>query len=292
MRLHVLTVMLMLALSAGAASATPAIDDEAKAAIQEAVGELQERYIKARTAGELGPERANFFKTSGKKYDRHLTPEIVVLALNERIHTEPSVDAYIKWELVASLDTIPDELVPSAVQAYYNAPLPEPQPGMEMQDQMRLQQALQGARQNQLPRIRSQWQQELKTRTSGNHVIFGYRNALRERLPVGPQSIQAALQDAYQRAEAGHNPKPVVDKIISNARSWAIDAPPAQVRAVAEMMADAAGHKGPRVFTGLEWDDGARAIKFVPHRFQLDEELRIVAEEIVAMNQGGGLQLK
>ncbi|MEM6312764.1 MAG: hypothetical protein AAF743_01685, partial [Planctomycetota bacterium] len=194
------------------AAPTALADDQAdgsdaagKAALKDAVAALQDRYIKARTEGRQGPGEAKWLRTDGKKFAKDLTPELIVLALNERIHNEPSVDAYVKWELVAHLKEIPDELAEAATRAYFNAPAPEPMPGIDQRDRMQFKQALQGTRRGQLDQIRKQWDQELLLRTGGNRAIFGYRDALRQRLPVNPNTIRAALQDAYQRVQAGHN---------------------------------------------------------------------------------------
>ena len=288
--------LILAALVLGAAPAA-AQDDPARAAVESAVAALQQEVAAMQSPDDLRAE-SDYFKTGDGEADAgDVTPEIVVEALNSRLHQAPAVDAYLKYQLLSGVpDKFPDELARPAVQAYQNAPAPIPQPGMDPQERQQMQRLIQGLDQAGAKRADTEFQTYAEQQTQGNEQIVAYRDALYAKLPVSGPMLAAGLQDIYERSNAGIRSNNLVRLVISDAKAWAVGgAPRGDVAEVARQMMQLEEYDAPQYVDGVEFKKGAAEFSTNRAHAATKDTLAQAAQELEVLSRDAGagtLQLK
>jgi hypothetical protein len=297
--LKVLAVAAGLLMLPGAVRADDAQPDPAVAVLEKSAAMLIEEVLAAVNGGEAYRDKSDYFKREGKADAADLTPESVVMALNTQIHPSPAVDAYVKWQLLSAIEgQFPDEGLPGAVNAYLNAPQLSQRPGGTQQEQQQLDQQLRQMLRNASPaQVSANWEQHVQQQTAGNDIVTDYRTELYNKLPPSAPMLRAALQDAYQRAEAGEDVNSFVKRIIGDAKVWAASgAAPGDVQAIAQLMFELNGYSGRNFYSSVSQERN-KAPKWnrVYRNLGGKDELSETAFELQRLSQtqqGGGLQIR
>jgi hypothetical protein len=207
----------------------------AMAAVQAAVQSL----TKELAAHEKDPktplrDKSNYF-TENPSPD--VTPEVVLQALVSKLRPDPTGDSYIKWQLLSAVSGKFDEkLAPTAADALMKAARPLPRPGISYDDRRKLDPLLRDVKTNdnaaeinkKLDDLVTAWEEK-------NKLVLTYRDELYAKLPTGPATLLARLQDAAQRGEAGIDSNIMIKGIVDDIAQWSShDAAPRDCMAMAD----------------------------------------------------------
>jgi hypothetical protein len=207
----------------------------AMAAVQAAVQSLSKELA----AHEKDPktplrEKSNYF-TENPSTD--VTPEVVLQALVSKVRPDPTGDSYIKWQLLSAVSGKFDaKLAPTAADALMKADKPLPRPGITYQDRRQLDPMLRDVKTNddaaainkKLDDLVTAWEEK-------NKPVLAYRDELYAKLPAGPATLLARLQDAAQRGEAGIDSNIMMKGVVDDIAQWSShDAAPRDCMAMAD----------------------------------------------------------
>jgi hypothetical protein len=199
-------------------------------------------------------ESANYFLDHPSS---DVTPEAIVFALQSR-GGEPRTSAYVKWQLLSGLPT-DKELDPAITKqlllAYRAAPQPIARPGISPQDQQKLDVYVQGRKMEEEPDLKAYMESAVAQADRQNKVILLYRDELYRRLPKGPETFAAALDDMTQRLNAVADAKDLAKMLVKDVREWGAAEPrsPQQMLALAKASRRLADTKGPQYYTSPSW---------------------------------------
>lgn len=149
-----------------------------------------------------------------------MTGDVVISLLQRRQGTSAPMDAYLKWQVLSVLPKeTPEQYVIDLVSIYRDAPGFEPRPGLSPDGKRQLDRELRKAPNGQdvVRRLNA----AVAEVDALNRPVVAYRDALLERLPDSYDSLEAALRDLYQRAEAGMDVGQAGDTIMQRIRQWA-----------------------------------------------------------------------
>lgn len=210
----------------------------AEMAVAEAVKELTQEFAEAAKKKEA-PARttSNYFL---EKPSAAVTPESVANALTRRLNRDEEVDAYIKWQLLSAVPgKFEQAQVSMALRAYQSAPRLKSMPFMSEQEVAQIREALKSANTQEKA---SQIEQRIRSARDAvapqNTMLLHYRQALYAKMPASLETIRAALQDAYERVNAGIGPREIMTEIDAAVRHWALGGVPAgQLRSLGNLLA-------------------------------------------------------
>jgi hypothetical protein len=214
-----------------AAKPAPAAADAGKkamAAVQAAVQSL----TKELTAHEKDPktplrEKSNYF-TENPSPD--VTPEVLLQAMVSKIRPDATGDSYIKWQLLSGAPGKFDaKLAPTAADALMKAARPLPRPGISADDRRQLDPLLRNVQTNddaaainkKLDDLVTAWEEK-------NKPVLAYRDELYAKLPTGPATLLARLQDGAQRGEAGIDSNIMMKGVVDDIAQWSSHDAPAK----------------------------------------------------------------
>lgn len=159
---------------------------------------------------------ADYFE---KSPDPELTADVALGLLQKRQGGSASMEAYIKWQVLAALPReIPEEYAGDLIAAYRDAPAIEPRPGMSADQKRQLD--------REIRKSAEPWLLPQRLATSASLVeqrnapILRYRDELLARMPDTSSGIEACLDDLYRRAEAGQDVGPAGDAVIERLNRW------------------------------------------------------------------------
>jgi hypothetical protein len=201
---------------------------KALAAVQAAVQSLT-KEVAAHEKDPKTPlrEKSNYFAENPSP---DVTPEAVLQALVSKVRPDAAGDSYIKWQLLSAVSGKFDEkLGPTAADALMKAAKPLPRPGISYDDRRQLEPMLRGVQTNddaatinkKLDDLVSAWEEK-------NKPVLAYRDELYAKLPTGPATLLARLQDGAQRGEAGIDSNIMMKGIVDDIAQWSSHDAPAK----------------------------------------------------------------
>jgi hypothetical protein len=292
----ILLVVAARALAQGRSSTAP------NAALVEAVRALTaEAEAHLKNGGGLR-EKCNYFAAG----QTQVSESELLEAMSRRISRNAFVDAYVKWQLTSGLPTkISDENLRLAVRVFRSAPELQRLPGTTPQEQQQLDQAIQGAKEMDIPTLNEKWRSRVDPVVQMNEMSLNFRDTFGVRLPTNPDTVELLLMDAVQRTEAGLDVKRYTEALMVMIRGWAVEgAPPGQLNRVANMFAKLRDQQGATIFTSVQWDEKKKMVvwkketrrvnpKYDAKSPDEDAFLRLSVElQGYARNPSGGLKLK
>jgi hypothetical protein len=226
-----------------------------------------------------------------------VTPDIILKALETSVSGGPSVEAYVKWQLLSAVPgKFPDDLIKRAVAVYHRAPMPaEPHPGL---DHRTLKKAIRNIKKEQVPEVQKELNEAVEQFRDANEVIIAYRDDLSSHLPVKLDVLYAGLEDVSERASHGLNANVIFGNVAAGIRSWAItEAKASQVQAIGQTVLnirDALALEENKPYTKLIDEKGV--IKWQSYATGVDpkkiDELIKFLENNASGPSAGGLKFK
>ena len=210
---------------------------KALAAVQAAVQSLT-KEVAAHEKDPKTPlrEKSNYFAENPSP---DVTPESVLQALVSKIRPDPTGDSYIKWQLLSAVSgKFDDKLAPTAADALMKAPKPLSRPGISYDDRRQLEPMLRNVQTNddaaainkKLDELVTAWEEK-------NKPVLAYRDELYAKLPTGPATLLARLQDGAQRGEAGIDSNIMMKGVVDDIAQWSShDAPPKDCLTMADQV--------------------------------------------------------
>lgn len=272
MRLHpnwsrpLIAAVVCLALGAGAWGADPKPAKPAEKtsrtrgktpipeALQKAIDALAEEFQpllkNAESASPTMRTASDYFKSNSIT----VTPDELLSALSRRLHKDPRVDAYVKWQLLsAHPDQFSGAHAKEALQLYRNAPhnLP-PRPGSTPRDQQALNAQIAGVRKDDVEAANVQWRQMLDFHMRQYRPMIAYREELYNRLPKTPEVFAAALQDMHERMMQGYNFTGYLRIVLTDIRTSAAEMKSNEILQLSGMLRRVANTSGVRTYEELE----------------------------------------
>ncbi len=151
-----------------------------------------------------------------------------------------------------------DETAPHALAVYRKAPEPYSHPGI---DRNKLTSALfkiGAMNKDNESSVNKEFQAAIEKFTADNLYILHYRDDLYARLPVGPESLKAGIDDMYVRVRHGVNSSAMFTQVGSSIRSWCLLADRRQLDGISRALGSLLqtvkdAHYQP--FTRVAWGD-------------------------------------
>ncbi len=211
--------------------------DPAQAILTDAIAKLTAEYREARKSDGVRRTELNYFETPPAE----LTPEKVVAAISRQVASDPSSDAYVRWQLLSAVPSTFDEKLSGKVLAIYRAaPKPSLRLGVSANDRRELEKALRGkSGAAGADQINQQFDAARAKRDVGNQPIYAFRDTLLSKLPSSAEVINGAIADAVDRFRtgdivAGGNAMKNIQLLVA---TWAISVEGSRPKmAVAEMV--------------------------------------------------------
>ena len=223
--------------------------EEGRKALRAAIAELTREY--ERSLREPGVElrtASTYFKDHP---DETITQDLIISSLLAQ-GGDLRASAYVKWQLLSALgDEIDEAAAKQLVDAYCSAPKPIVRPGIERQDQQKLDRLTQSARAGDEPGLIETIDRAVEATRKANMPILAYRGELYRRLPKESQTFAAALEDLHERHLAAAEGKELAKALVADVREWAATASPAPqaLLALARACRRLADTPGPQYYT-------------------------------------------
>lgn len=186
--------------TAAAGSTKKGGKDVAVTLLADAVEKLTTEYREATKKGGSGTLRtkSDYFT----EIPAELTPEKVLAALAKSYGSDPSMDGYVRWQLLSALPSNLDEkLVSKGVAAYRSAPRPHMRLGASPSERKELDQAIKNDNVD-VAAINAKFTEAVDKRAMLNAPIYSFRTELFGKLPATPDTLIAGLGDAMDRLHA------------------------------------------------------------------------------------------
>jgi hypothetical protein len=236
------------------------------AALQSAIAELtREIHAVLRSGKEPPRQQSDYFES---KETSDLPPELVIAALRRPNigGSDPRAQAYVKWQLLSALPAeLDDQSVADFVQAYRDAPLPNPRLGMEKRSREELDRLIRNARQDEVDHLAEQFDQMSAALAKGNELVLKYRDALFARLPPRFDVIAAGFEDIAERIDLGTDPADHAKAVLKAVETWAAasDSPPVeQLREVSGALKQLEKREGREFYNKLRWSDSTKKVSY------------------------------
>jgi hypothetical protein len=257
--------------------------------IAAAIEKLTAEYRGAVKGGSSLRAEANYFKESTPP---ELTPEKVVAAIGKPVASDPSLDSYVRWQLLGAIPGEVDEkLAPKVMAVYRSAPRP-PQRLGSTPDERREIERLGRGRDVDVVAINEQYNKALDQRAVVAGPVFSFRDELFARLPTSPDTFVAGMSDAADRYNAGHRRAgdEQMRAIADRVSLWAISAEdPRQKAAVFDAAQKLRKLKGVEYPAALEKATEGNQITW---RTETSRPQSQVIDEIEDALKGGGTAIK
>jgi hypothetical protein len=187
-----------------------------------AVAALLKEYqsVMKEKKGEGLREKCDYFTTSPAE---GLTPEVILVALERPVTTDPRADAYVKWQLLSGVQgKFPDALKARAIQVYRRAPVPQAHPGMGHADLDRKLSRIGVMKSEAEMPINKEFGDAINAYRAQIEPILEYRDELLARLPDSYDTYVAALSDVYDRVSRGAPANGMWTTLSGAIRAWAL----------------------------------------------------------------------
>jgi len=231
--------------------------------------------------GDLSPAAASAVETLVKEYQAVLkspdtiTPRLqsdyftktgpallavadVLASMEKRLDSNPSVDAYVKWQLLSALPTQLDETVTKDFLRVYkrigSQRLPV-RPGSNGAEASRLASGVMRIKEADVGAENQQWQNQLKRHGLLVDPVLQLRDGLYSRLSKTPDVLAIAMEDAALRVSAGYNASGFTASVFNDVRSTAAGLKRNEIARLGGMVQRFGGVQGPRVFDSIVFDD-------------------------------------
>ena len=261
--------------------------DEGRKSLRAAIAELTEEYERSlREAGAELRAASTYFKDHP---DQTVTPDLIIPSLLAQAG-DPRGSAYVKWQLLSALgDEIDEATANQLVDAYRSAPQPIVRPGIERQEQQKLDRLTQSARAGDEPELIETIDRAVEATGKANVPILAYRDELYRRLPKEPATFAAALADLHERHLAAAEGKELAKALVADLREWAATASPTPqtLLALAKACRRLADTPGPQYYTTPYFNQRSGVFAWRKSRSAVDsaralKDLAVHLEELAA----------
>jgi hypothetical protein len=243
------------------------------AALQSAIAELTREIHTSLRAGKEPPrEQSDYFAS-------HAASDVPPQALGAMLRRpgvggdDPRAQAYVKWQLLSALPAQLDEGVGAdLVQAYREAPLPNPRPGMDKRSRDELDRLIRNAREDDVERLTEEFEQMASASAKENELVLKYREALFAKLPPSYDAIAAGIQDVAQRIDLGIDPRDHARAVLKAVENWAggTSSPSAeQLREISASLKRLEKKDGQEFYSKLRWSDSTKKASYTKSRESL-----------------------
>src|SRR5215212_9068397 len=166
--------------------------DAARTAVRNAIAALNKEYDQSlRKPSDSLRASCNYFADHP---DKALTPDAILPAILTSGVGDARATAYVRWQLLSGLPPkLDDAAAKQLVAAYRASPAPAPRVGMSLEDQQKLDRAVQSVKQSDEPDLRTKLDEAVSNNRRENAPILAYRDELYRRLPKTPETFAVAL---------------------------------------------------------------------------------------------------
>lgn len=247
-----------------------------------AILELQREAQAALQRREPFPRQTSDYFAEGNSID----PQALLKVLSGRIHQNPRVDAYVKYQLLSAVKRFEGELSMPAIKAYVlGAPPMITLPGLTPQEQQKWNQKATSAKKEDVSKINKEWNDSLAPYLEANRIIETYRDEMKSKIEPTPETkgkfYHACLEDLSQRAAAGFEMDKALTAQIKTIVTWAQMAPRAQLKDLQAGVKEYTLRKAPEMLEELVVSERTDRIYWRTHDAKLSEsKLEKLIEEL------------